>query len=178
MRLYHGTLVPGLKILSVSSRDRERNPALYLTDNRAYGLFYIRDREIDFVTCGVGKDGKVYYDEKFPSQLEVLYRGKRGFLYETDAQAEQARVPGIWLCRKEATITGVEEISDVYEAIKREIERGTVVLLRYEELTLEQKAQNHAGIVNEIRRFPVTPQKEAFYRKYFPEAWDEARKKP
>lgn len=60
MKLYHGTTVSGLDTLRTKSCDREGNEVLYLTDNWAYSLFYIRERELDFVTCGVGDGGVVH----------------------------------------------------------------------------------------------------------------------
>lgn len=178
MKLFHGTTAAGIDILRVNSRDGEGCPVLYLTDNLPYSLFYIRDRELDFVTCGVGQDGIVRYDEKIPGQLKLLYRGRAGYVYEVEASAEPGKVPGIWLCREAAKVTAVRYIPDVYEAIWAEIGRGTVEFLPYERLTPEQKAHNYAGAVDYLRRFPVNTAQEAFYRKYFPQAWEEAGKMP
>lgn len=66
---YHGTTTPGITELRA-------NPAAYLTPNRAYALFYIIDKEINWVTCGVKEDGIVHYDERFKNQAQKLYAGK------------------------------------------------------------------------------------------------------
>lgn len=177
MKLYHGTTVPNLDRLKACSCDRDGNPILYLTDNPVYSLFYIRDREIDFVTCGVGRDGKVHYDEKFPNQLELMYKGKSGYLYETDIPAELTRVPGIWLCREDANVMGMEYIPDVYDAIRDEIQNGNVDFLPYEALTLTQKELNHQGMVHEFLRSGCRNSKRTvLLRKFYPEAWEEAQK--
>lgn len=176
MKLYHGTTVAGIDTLRVNSHDREGRPVLYLTDNLPYSLFYIRDREIDFVTCGVGRDGIVRYDEKFPNQLKLLYQGRAGYVYEVEVLTESGSVPGIWLCREEAKVTTVRYIPDAYETIWKEIQKGTVEFLPYEQLSREQREQNHAGVVDFLRRFPINAAQEAFYREHFPLAWEEAGK--
>ncbi len=56
-------------------------PVVYFTPNRAYALFYIRDREINWVTCGVKEDGVIRYDERFPDQLKTIYQGVSGYVY-------------------------------------------------------------------------------------------------
>ena len=173
MKLYHGTTVSNIERLRSNSKDKEGNSVLYLTDNRTYSLFYIRDREIDFVTCGVGEDGKVHYDEKFPNQLEVLYKGRSGYVYETDVAAEMHRIRGIWICKGDAKVTGVKYIPDVYLAILDEIEKGNVIFLSYERLTENQKRKNHQGVVDYLKRGRLSPAKKMFFRRYFPEAWED-----
>ena len=175
MKLYHGTLISGLETLAAGSRDRQGNPVLYLTDCYPYSLFYLRDREVDFVTCGVGRDGIVRYDEKFPDQLKLLYQGRAGYVYETEAAAQPGNAPGIWVCRDSVKVTGVRHIPDAYQAITEQIGRGTVEFLPYEALTPEQKRLNHAGILQYLQQYPLTPAQKAFYREHFPKAWVEAQ---
>lgn len=145
MKFYHGTTIQGIKSLSASSCNRDGKSVLYLTDNWAYSLFYIRDRDINFVTCGVGSDGKVHYDEKIPDQLKMLYQGRSGYIYQTDTEAEPTSIRGIWISRKNAPITRCSFIPDVYEAIIEEIKKGTVEFLPFEKLTEEQRKLNHEG---------------------------------
>ena len=175
MKLFHATTVHGLKYLNPNSRDRDGNSVLYLTDNFPYSLFYIRDREIDFVTCGVREGGVVFYDEKFPNQLEVLYKGMSGWVYEVEAETEPTKIRGIYAVRGNAAVTGVTYIPDALQAIQREIEKGSVYFLAYEALSDRQKAMNHEGLVQLFRSGSVvSSRKEAFLREHFPEAWEEA----
>jgi len=174
MKLYHGTTEANLTELYTISRDREGKPVLYLTDNRAYSLFYIRDREIDFVTCGVDSSGIVHYDEKFENQLKLLYQGISGYIYETQQEAESSKINGIYLCRSNVPITKAEYIADAYDAIVQEIEKGSVNVLPYHCLTDEQKKKNHDGIVQYLRNFSLNAKRESFIRTYFPAAWQEA----
>lgn len=174
MKLYHGSTEPALEILRPSPKNKSGEPLLYLTDNRTYSLFYIRDRGIDFVTCGVDSKGIVHYDEKFENQLKILYQGISGYIYETQQEAELSKVNGIYLCRSDAPVTKVEYVPDAYEAIQKEIEKGTVDFLSYHCLTDEQKKANHDGVVRMIRNVPLFGKREAFIRAHFPAAWEEA----
>lgn len=175
MKLYHGTTVSGLTTLCADSHDGQGNRVLFLTDNFSYSLFYIRDRDIDFVTCGVGSDGTVHYDEKFPDQLSILYSGMSGYIYVVEAEAEKTKVNGIYITSGDAKVTEVHEILDVYEAITKEIEIGNVCIITYDKLTDNQKHLNHQGAVHMIRNCPMNPSREQFFRMYFPDAWKEAR---
>ena len=176
MIFYHGTEHANLERLHPNSHDKQGNPCLYVTDNRAYSIFYLRDRNIDFVTCGVGPDGKVCYDEKFPDQLKILYQGRNGYIYEVDTQAEQTAIRGVWTCRKEARVRSFTFIPDAYQAIWAEIEKGTVVFLPFEQLHEEQLKNNHEGAVRMfLSGKKMNSEKETFYRTHFPKAWEEAQ---
>lgn len=177
MILYHGSTEPALEILRPKSKSNSGSSLLYLTNNRAYSLFYIRDREIDFVTCGVDGKGIVQYDEKFSDQLKILYRGRSGYIYITDQEAERSKINGIYICRGEAIVTEVEYIPDAYEAILKEIEIGNVNFLSFDNLSEKQKLINHQGVVHLLKNVRITQKKEMFLRHYFPDAWKEAKEK-
>ncbi len=178
MKLYHGTTVPGLDVLRAGSLDREGKPVLYLTDNYPYSLFYIRDRDINFVTCGVNADGMVRYDEKFSGQLQTLYREMAGWVYEVEVDAKPGKANGIYIALGDARITGKTYIPDVWQAIQNEIARGTVKLLAYEDTTEAQRAMNWEGIVRLFQSEQnIHPKKEVLLRSHFPGAWEEAKRR-
>ncbi len=175
MRLFHATTIAGLDILRANSRDREGNPVLYLTDNVPYSLFYIRDREIDFVTCGVREGGTVHYDEKFPNQLETLYRGMSGWIYEVDTDAVRTKINGIYVVHNDVVVLNKMYIPDVLKAIWDETEKDKVYILPYADLSAEQKRINQDGMVQWfLSDRNMNSRKKKFLRKHFPEAWEEA----
>ena len=178
MKLYHGTTVSDLEFLHANSLDRTGSRVLYLTDSFSYSLFYIRDRDIDFVTCGVGSDSIIHYDEKFPNQLEVMYRGISGWIYEVETDAERTNINGIWVATGDVKITGKTYIPDVCEAIRSECKKGNIELLSFEETTEEQRALNQEGAVRAfLSGRKIHPKREAFLRTHFPEAWEEAQRR-
>lgn len=82
--LYHGSTISGLAALRPDAKG-----AVFLTPNSTYALFYIRDREINWVTCAVGTDGIVRYEEQFPNQLRTIYGGIGGYIYACEANTAQ-----------------------------------------------------------------------------------------
>ena len=175
MRLFHGTTVEGLEFLTANSKDKAGDPVLFLTDNFIYSLFYIRDREIDFVTCGVREGGIVHYDEKFPNQLEVLYRGRSGWIYEVDVDAVPTKINGIYVVRDNVAVVNKLYVPDVLKAIRDEIQKDNVYFLSYGDLSEEQKLINQKGMVQWfLSDRNMHPQKVEFLRMHFPEAWEEA----
>lgn len=175
MKLYHGSTENGITELYPVSKDKDGNSILYLTDNYAYSLFYLRDRKIDFVTCGVAPDGKVYYDEWFPNQIKTLYGNRSGWIYEVDTIAEPYRICGIHVCREAVVVTQKHYIEDAYSAILDEIKKGTVIVRSFEEATREQLQQYRDGLAKWLRsESNMSAEKKNFYRTYFPECWESA----
>lgn len=178
MKLYHGTTIPELEVLKANSVDRDGNRVLYLTDNYPYSLFYIRDREIDFVTCGVRERGIVHYDEKFRDQLKILYQGMSGWVYEVEADAEPTKISGIYVTGDHAKVIGKYFIPDALAAIKEAVSQGYVNLFSYEDTTEEQRNLNQEGMVRWfLSDRQMYPKKKAFLRTHFPDAWEEAQRR-
>jgi len=177
MMLYHATTIDGLDLLRAESHDRYGNKVLFLTDNFLYSLFYIRDREINFVTCGVRESGIVHYDEKFPDQLKTLYSGMSGWVYVVETDAEHTNIPGIYVLRNAVPIVEKIYIPDVYHAIQLEIRKGNVHLHNYEKATEIDRHYYHQGILRELVSDNILhPKKAEFYRVHFPDAWEEAKR--
>mgnify|MGYP004666496015 CR=1 FL=1 len=175
--LYHGSAAAGIRTLQARGDKR----TVYLTDNRAYALFYLRDPQIDFVTCGVTRDGTVRYEERFPDQLRTLYAGRSGWIYSCaeNAAMEKTRVPGIWVSREDVPVAGAEYIADAYEAIAPYLADGRVCVRVYETLSARERAENDGAIADYIRKSGViweTSPRAAFYRERFPAAWEQAKR--
>ncbi len=171
MKLYHGTTTSGITELNPGHKSR-----LYLTDNYAYSLFYIRDREIDFVTCGIAGNGKVYYDEKFPNQLKHLYQSRQGWVYTGEADAKPTKIRGIYIYEGNVPVEEKAFIPDTYAAIMAEVNKGNVIIQSYDMLTADQREQNNRGIVQElITDRGMNPVRIEFLRKHFPEAWSKRK---
>ena len=80
--LYHASNIGNLtEIKPLSKLHASGETVAYFTPIRAYALFYLRDMEINHVTCSVNKDDVVVYHEQFSNQLKTLYQGRSGYLY-------------------------------------------------------------------------------------------------
>lgn len=185
MVLYHGNSVCGIEELNPCSaaHDDPTSPVVYLTPNRAYALFYIRDREINYVTCGVTAEGYIRYDERFPEQLETLYKGMSGYLYrcKDNGALEPTSTRGVWLSKKPVEIESCEFIPDVYSEILKYEKSGDVKVIRYETLSDGEKHEVYKMIVRSLYKSGLTnvrSKKSDFYRKHFPEAWEFVKNNP
>ena len=87
--LYHGSIIENIEVLEARSKlHGSDSRVVYLTSSIPYALVYIWDAEKNnnhtkHVTCGI-RDGEVFYEEKFPNQLETFYKGVSGYLYCVD----------------------------------------------------------------------------------------------
>ena len=71
----------------------------YFTSNRGVCTFYIRDMNINHVTCGIDEDGIPVYYEQFPQQLKILYGGRSGYIYTVINNGEivSGHTNGVWI---------------------------------------------------------------------------------
>lgn len=185
MTMYHGSPVAGITELGTLSttHDEARDASVYLTPNRAYALFYIRDPEINFVTCSVAAEGYVKYFENFPDQLRTLYKGKCGFLYKCGIRDsfEETSEKDVWVSKKPVSVTAVEEIRDVYAEILKCEANGLVRVFRYESLSEERKCEIQEIMLYSIYKNNYTAsasKKARFFKEKFPQAWDYAFSHP
>ena len=170
MLYFHGTPIANITTLASPP-----GKALYLTPFRAYALFYIRDLQVNHVTCGMTKEGVVIYDEQFPGQLRALYAGREGWLYTCEeGNFSPGNDPWIVTSDRTVPVTSAEFIPDAYEAITREIEAGTVRVRRYEDKTEEQKRDitgMTAYYILKNNHLGANTPKARFYEHSFPAAW-------
>ena len=133
---YHGTTVSDITILNNSSKSHwtEEKTVVYLTPNRAYALFYIIDKAINHITCGVDDNGIVNYHEQFPSQLSVLYKGMSGYMYkcEDNSCTTPTATNDVWASTEPVVVCDKEYITDVFEEIKQYEKAGKINIIRYE----------------------------------------------
>lgn len=167
--LYHGTTAGGLAELSPISKEG----VVYMTPSRAYALFYIRDMEINFVTCSVQEDGRIWYEEWFPGQLEELYAGRSGYLYTCAmcAAFRQTKERDVWVAKERVKISHTTYVPDVCVEMGRLEERGLIEIARYERRDVDRMRMLRAGLPRHIRERGILraeTRKAAFYRTHFP----------
>lgn len=185
MIFYHGTTTAGIKELGLLSKthDEIKPSAVYLTPNRSYALFYIRDIEVNHVTCCVTVDGYIRYDEQFPNQLRTIYKNMSGYLYKClgNDYFEKTATRDVWVSKKSVPVAETEFIPDVYEEILKNEAAGAVKVNRYELLTNEQKQDIYDMIVHYIYKLDLiksNSKKAEFFHDNFPDAWNYAEIHP
>ncbi len=183
MTFYHGSIISGITKLGTNSltHDEAKTQAVYLTPNYAYALFYIRDLEVDHVTCGVTADGYVRYDEQYPEQMMKIYQGINGYLYHCSEQKHFSltKTRDVWVSAEPVAVESVEYIPDVYTELLKHEAKGDIKVIRYNDLTDERKQFYYDMALQYIfkRNFTdCSSKKAAFWRENFPQSWEYAIK--
>ncbi len=179
---YHASNIGNLtELLPLSNAKDSGEKVCYFTPVKAYAVFYLRDKEINHVTCSVTDKGITVYREQFPSQLKKTYQGRSGYLYtcKNNNNIKQAHTDGIWTSVQPVAVSSVCYIEDVYAEILEREKSGEVQIIRYESLSDGQKRENAEVIKDFIiqRGFLTagTPQAR-FFNENYPQAWEEAEK--
>lgn len=170
--LYHGTVIGGLCAIKANASSHSSGKMVaYFTEDRCYALICCRDRGENFVTMGLGEDGKQHYYERFPDQLKTLYSGKQGYLYVTEAAEDLKNTNGhTWESETDVLVLRCETVVDVYPELLKEEEKGNLIVHRYSDIDpAEQKM--HANYIKEH----IAEEGEAmerFYLAHFSSLWD------
>jgi hypothetical protein len=185
MTFFHGSPIAGITELGTRSRthDETKSSAVYITPNRAYALFYIRDLEVNYVTCGVMEEGYIRYDERFSEQMKTLYSGRSGYLYScTDNSGfEATSTRGVWVSKSPVRVESVEFIPDVYTELMKYEVSGDIKVMRYESFSDTEKHDIYEMIVWSLYKSGLTEKSSAkadFYRENFPNAWEYVKEHP
>lgn len=174
---YHASNIGGLnELLPLSKMHGDNAQICYFTPNRAYALFYLRDMEINHVTCGVDENGIVVYHEQFPNQLAVIYGNRCGYIYTCDdhSKIKLGHTGGVWVATEPIKVLQIEFIDNVYDEIIKAEQSGAVKVNHYEDLSDEKKAEIVEMMKQSILKngllFKDT-EKSRFFKQYFPSSW-------
>ncbi|MBR3841537.1 MAG: hypothetical protein IKM20_10405 [Erysipelotrichales bacterium] len=170
--LYHGSIMKDLKVIQANANSHTfKKKVAYFTEDRVYALVCCRSREENFVTMGL-RNGKQHYFERFPNQLEVLYKNKKGYLYIlNDCRNLVNSTSHTWESDSDVVPDICEEIDDVYEEILKEEKLGNVVIHRYDEIDMEEQ-QMHANYCKEHINDEIYKEYRDFLIKHFSPLWD------
>ena len=170
--LYHGSILKDLEIIKANAYSHtNKNHVAYFTEDRIYALICCRKRDENFVTMGL-RDGKQHYYERFPKQLEILYKGKTGYLYKLYSNRNLANTTmHTWESDVDVVVDECEVIEDLYQEIINEELQGNVIVHRYEEINSEEQRM-HANYI----RDHIEDEDNAAYREFlithFSQLWN------
>lgn len=166
--VYHGSYLGGLARIMANSPSHVKNSKVaYFTDIYAYALICCRPPEENFVTAGMREDGKLHYYERFPDQLRVMYSGKKGYVYHAAAEKASLEMtrPYSFESTEDVAADGCDTVEDVYLALLAEIEKGALVLHRFEDIDpAEQKMMAEHVLNVDAKRNPLMA---PFYEQHF-----------
>ncbi len=178
---YHASNISGLvELLPLSKMYGGEQKVCYFTPNREYALFYLRDMEINHVTCGIDANGIPVYHEQFPKQLVKIYGNRVGYLYSSASSdlINKGHTGGVWVATTPVRVDKVEYIADVYTEILKAEKKGAVRIIRYEGLSEEKKSEINEMMKTSIlknNRLHESTSKSLFYKENFPAAWQAAK---
>ena len=186
--LYYGSSVAGIDQIRASSllHGTDGTKVVYLTENRAYALFYIWDAEHNIkegkhVTAWI-RNGMVYYEEQFPEQLPTFYKGVSGYVYYVEGGESFRPVEGrefMWYDTKDANVVKVDYITDVYEELCRYENLGKFKVVHYNEVPVSRIEELYSHMAEEIVSKNLLHMPDIanarFYQTYFQRVWELAK---
>ena len=179
MTYYHCSPVSGIKILEPRSPRLFDKPArVYMTTLLPMALLYgVQNYEY---TYGYTNDGRILFEEYFPNELEVLYKGKSASLYLCrPVSVETTRIPNEAVSDNAVPVAEEIQIPDVYDAILEQERLGTMVIRRHHELPekmLDWIRKTEKDIILEKNMLQNPGVMADYYRTHYPDSWADAEK--
>lgn len=131
MTYYFTSTEPDLKIVPENAK---------LTENKMIAAFFLAnplEEPWNWFPCDFGSDQTVQYHELFENAFSESTEGKKGFVYTAEAQAEEVEETGeiLTVCKakKELSVTGSEEIQDLYAWLMENEDMGRFRLYPFEQ---------------------------------------------
>lgn len=169
MNLYHGSKVPNIKNLRPFSSSHDK-PYVYLTHSKTLATIYAHNpltRPNGFFTYWWGKDGTLYYDEYFENQLEIIYAGHKGYVYQCSGEyAQMEQMPWVYLSEKNVPVIDCVEIPDIYEQLLQYERTGLLKVQRWNEVSDKQKEVWENVVKRSLAKTDLTTQTGAEYYEY------------
>ena len=118
MKLYHGSQTGGIEFLQPFTSNHGK-PYVYLTNNKVLATLYAYNpltRPYGWFPYWFSKDFKnLFYDEYFKEAAYKIYSGKRGFVYEVEADLPSLdNMPWVYVSETPVKIIGCEVVEDIY----------------------------------------------------------------
>ena len=159
MTLYHGSSVPGIARLRPFPSNHDK-PYVYFTHSKVLATIYAHNpltRPNGFFTYWWSKDGKLYYDEYFENQLEVIYAGQKGYVYECEGDCPQLeKMPWVYLSEEEVPVANCIEIPNIYEQLLLYEQEGLLTVQRWHTVSPTQREIWEAVVKRSLAQTDLT----------------------
>ena len=171
---YHCSPIAGLTLLRPGKPKAFDKPArVYMTTLLPMALMYsVQNYEY---TYGYNKDGQIHFDEYFPDELEILYRGKCAFLYNCAPESvETTQIPNEAVSAQDVPVLSEIAIPDAYEALLEQERLGALVIRRHHELPermLEWIRKAEADVIRKHDLLNNPGPMADYYREHYPDSW-------
>lgn len=179
MTYYHCSPVSGIKCLEPKHPLLFDKPArVYMTTLYPMALMYgVQNYEY---TYGYTKEKKIIFEEYFPDELAVLYKGRSASLYICRPESvETTKIPNEAVSERPVPVVEEIYIPDVYEALLEQERSGDLVIRRHHELSekmLEWIRKTETRIILEKNILHDAGPMADYYRIHYPDSWSDAEK--
>ena len=182
MQLFHGSRTGGIAVLEPKLADHDR-PYVYMTTNEIVALFYLCnavEKPYYWFPYGFNADGVPVYHELYPNALREVSEGVHGYIYEVEAGEDQVipfkNIPVARLATEPIAVSKCRSVANAYALLMEYVERGALIIDRYEDKTPEQLEWWYNGLCGELQRKNMKDIPDCSYakfvRKKMPMVWE------
>lgn len=181
---YHASRTKGIKVLEprVSNHDV---PLIYFSNKRENVLVYLSNaiekfcNETNFHYNGIyskwgpysfTKDGKLQLEEYYPNATIKTYKGVNAYIYHINNVPGIEKLDNISYAFKTnipTVVDSVEYIPDAYDAIMQEVNKGNIVLVKYDEFIKRKRIWLEHIIEKEYEEALDHPEYKYFLENHF-----------
>lgn len=182
---FHASQTKNIKVLEPRVSNHNK-PLIYFSDKRENVLVYLSnaiekycketcfDYKGNFQKWGpysFNNDGIIQIEEYYPNAIYETYKGVEGYIYSTNYVPNLKPLKDInhaYVTEEKTEVFHVEYIKDAYDEIMKEVEKGNLVLLKYEELIKVKKDWLKSTIIKEYQKSENHPEYRHFLKAKFP----------
>ena len=178
--VYHGSPRGGLKVLKPQLSEHGR-PYVYFSENPNVALLYAVKpvpKPFSFYPFGFDKTGNPVYTVYFRDAFSILYRGRKGYLYECrriEKLENPTQIRGVTVCTEAVPVKRVTEIPDVYIFLKEQEALGNFSVKPFSRIGEKEMDFARRAIRKEMEAYGLKQKPEdamsIFIRTRFPEIW-------
>ena len=158
-------------------------PLLYFSAKRENTLVYLSNaiekycRETGYLhhgkwtkwgSYGFTKEGILRLEEYWPSATIDTYKGVSGYIYsaaQTDDMEAMPEIPFCYVAKTTAKVEYAEYIPDAYDSLMEAVEKGEIILQKYEDLSEASLQWIHQTMIKEYET--ASEEYQYFLRNHF-----------
>lgn len=153
---YHASQIKDIEVLEPRVSNHGE-PLIYFSSKRENVLVYLsnavekycKDNNFYYdgiwskwASYGFNKDGILEIQEYYPNATYETYKGVSGYIYsvaDIPNVEMQEDIPYAFHTAEDVKVVGSEYIDDAYAEMQKEIEKGNIVLIKYEDFIKTKK---------------------------------------
>ena len=147
---YHASQIKNIKVLEPRVSNHNK-PLIYFSNKKENTLVYLsnaiekfcKENNFDYngiwrkwASYGFTKDVVLEIQEYYPNATYETYKGVSGYIYyvkNVPGIKKQEDIPNVFHTNKNVEVIDCEYIDDAYEKIQNEIQKGNIMLVKYED---------------------------------------------